>query len=93
MLCIYDLKAIEVTLACRRLGIKVPDHLAIVGAGNEEFLCRMSNPPLCSVDTNKQEVGYQAAKLLDRLLHGGKAPAKPILITPAASWWFGSRRT
>ena len=42
----------------------------------------MCNPPLSSIDTNAQQIGYKAAELMDRLLHGRKPPDKPLLVRP-----------
>lgn len=68
--------------ACLRAKIAVPDEVAVMGVENEETLCEMSSPPLTSLRLSGEQVGYEAAKLLDRLMHGRKAPKKPILVAP-----------
>jgi LacI family transcriptional regulator len=82
IMCTVDLFAQEVAWACQELGLRVPEDVAIVGMGNDEFLCQMCNPPLSSVDSSRHRIGYEAAHLLDGLLHGVKPPAKPVLIAP-----------
>lgn len=67
---------------CQRSGIAVPEEVAVVGAENEETLCQFSNPPLTSVQFDGEGVGYAAAALLDRLMRGGVAPDRPVLIAP-----------
>ncbi len=59
-----------------------PTKVAVMGVENEETLCEMSSPPLTSLRLAGEQVGYEAAKLLDRLMRGRKAPRKPILVAP-----------
>lgn len=73
----------EVIYACRALGLSVPEHVAVLGADDDTLLCETCNPPLSGVALTSEQIGFEAAALLDRMLHGAKAPAKPILIAPA----------
>jgi LacI family transcriptional regulator len=45
-------------------------------------LCELCDPPLSSVAPNAERIGYEAAELLDRLMAGGRAPARERLIEP-----------
>src|SRR5262249_29800449 len=63
-------------------GLRVPDEVAVIGVDNDEFLCHLSSPPLSSVNTGAERVGYEAAALLDRLMAGGRPPTAPILLPP-----------
>ena len=56
--------------------------VAVIGTDNDEVLCELSDPPLSSVAPDTMRIGYDAAVLLDRMMAGGKPPAKPILIPP-----------
>jgi LacI family transcriptional regulator len=67
---------------CRQIGILIPSDLAVVGVGNDELSCNLGLPPLTSIDTNGSELGYEAARLLDTLMHGGKMSAVKRLIAP-----------
>ena len=60
----------------------MPDQVAVVGVDNDETVCDVCNPPLSSVMANHAQVGYEAAALLDRLMHGGRTPKKPRWIQP-----------
>jgi LacI family transcriptional regulator len=80
VMCVYDPCALDVAVACRRLDLRVPDDVAIVGVGNEESLCLMCSPPLSSLPTQPEKLGYEAVRLLDRMLHGAKPPSEPILV-------------
>jgi LacI family transcriptional regulator len=73
-----------VTQACRQAGVAVPEEVAIVGVDNDDPLCAICDPPLSSVCPNHEEVGYQAAALLHRMMCGEAAPAQPMMIAPRA---------
>jgi LacI family transcriptional regulator len=66
----YDIRARHVLDACRRVGLAVPDEVAVVGVDNDEFLCHLSDPPLSSIAPDTRRTGYEAAALLDRLMSG-----------------------
>jgi len=68
--------------ACMRAKIAVPDEVAVMGVENDETLCEMSVPPLTSMRMAGEHVGYAAAKLLARMMRGGKAPRKSIFLKP-----------
>ena len=72
LMCMTDLRGQEVACECQYLGLRVPDDVAIVGVGNEEFgaLC---TPPLSTVDPDMRRIGFEAARLLDHLVRGGAA--------------------
>ena len=77
-----DLPARQLTDLCRQAGYRVPDDLAILGIDNDKLECLLSRPPLSSVHTPREKIGYEAAKLLDQIMHGATPPTKPILIPP-----------
>ncbi|MBP8910913.1 MAG: DNA-binding transcriptional regulator [Phycisphaerae bacterium] len=54
--------------ACHLARIHVPSEVGIIGVGNDEFICRLANPPLSSIGLNAEPLGYRAAQLLDRAL-------------------------
>ena len=58
---------------CKSLELKIPHDLAIVGSGNEPLICKSPYPSITSIDKNFEEVGYQAAKLLDEMMISGKS--------------------
>ena len=70
--------------AAKRIGVSIPDELAVIGADNDAPLCQISSPPLTSIPVDWQRLGYEAAGLLDKLMAGESAPDKPFLITPAS---------
>jgi LacI family transcriptional regulator len=78
-----DLMGQQILEACQRLRIRVPEEVAVVGADNDEPICRIASPPLSSVIINDHQRGYEAAALLDRMMSGEKPPAEPIFVEPA----------
>ncbi len=77
-----DLMGQQLLEACQRARIKVPEEIAVVGADDDEPICRIASPPLSSVIINDHQRGYEAAALLDRMMNGAPAPKDPIYVEP-----------
>jgi len=77
-----DIRGQQVINACGRLGLLVPDEVAVVGVDNDEVVCELSDPPLTSVAPHTRRIGYEAATLLEKLMAGSKALPGPRLISP-----------
>ncbi len=77
-----DLRAAMVLEACARLGLRVPEQVAVIGVDNDPVACEFCQPPLSSVSRNDQAVGWEAAALLDRLMRGERAPGAALLLPP-----------
>jgi LacI family transcriptional regulator len=67
---------------CRRIGELVPEQVAMLGVDNDELQCRQANPPLSSIQVAHEEIGYNAARLLESLMRGRPAPPEPIRVQP-----------
>jgi LacI family transcriptional regulator len=67
--CATDRHALAVLERCRRLGIRVPDDLAVTGSDDIPE-SRLSLPPLTSVSGRDRDKGAFAAELLQRRLGG-----------------------
>jgi len=72
----------QILSACTECGIAVPDEVAVIGVDNDEVLCELSNPPLTSIDPNAQEIGYEMAALLHRIIIGEDPLAGTVRIRP-----------
>ena len=57
---------------CKARGWSIPDQMAGIGVGNEVMICNSSNPTLSSIDMGHRNCGYEAARLLDKLMSGRK---------------------
>ncbi len=78
---ITDLHARSVCTICRDLGLDIPGEVAILGSGNLS-VSRSHSPTISSVQTAHDRVGYEAMKLLHRLMDGVKPPARAKRIPP-----------
>lgn len=68
--------------AARAAGVAVPEEAAVIGVDNEELVCELAHPPLSSVIPNPKRIGYEAAGLLDRLMHGRRVSWERRLVPP-----------
>ena len=80
--CSNDLPARRIAEACSRCGLRVPGDVAILGVDNDESECRLASPPLSSVDTPSERIGYEAAQLLAQLMAGKKPRRKNLRLQP-----------
>lgn len=67
---------------CRNRGWSVPGDVAIIAGNNEETFCEGLRPTLSSVEFGYERIGYEAAKLLERLMDGEAPPKEPKLLQP-----------
>ncbi|AQQ08290.1 Xylose operon regulatory protein [Sedimentisphaera cyanobacteriorum] len=77
-----DLSGKHVIEACRRLDIKVPDEVSVLGVDNDDLICDFMNPTLSSVNLKTRDGGFEAARLLGKLMNGEKCPPQTIIIDP-----------
>lgn len=77
-----DLMAARVLRTCLHLTIPVPEQIAIVGVGDMPEFCLDQPIALSSVAVPWDQIGFEAGALLDRMMSGGKAPEKSILLAP-----------
>lgn len=77
-----DFRGLQLLAACRRAGIAVPEQVAVIGVGADEIACELADPPLSSVILNAWRMGYEAARLLDRMMRGAGAAGGEVRIPP-----------
>ena len=78
-----DARALDLLAVCRKLEIDVPHSVAVLGVDNDDVFCELANPTLSSIALSTQRIGYEAARMLDRLMAGEKPAQKQLLIPPA----------
>jgi LacI family transcriptional regulator len=83
LICCNDMRAYQVLEVCGESGIRVPDHVAVIGVDNDPLLCQLSTPPLTSIDPNSRKIGYEAARVLHQLIEGSKLIPPVTLVAPA----------
>ncbi|MGI9457715.1 MAG: substrate-binding domain-containing protein [Aeoliella sp.] len=73
----------QVTEACHYAGIRVPDDIAVLGGDYDELMEDISNPPLSTIEQPSEKIGFEAARLLTRLMEGEPPPETPSLLSPS----------
>lgn len=68
--------------ACQRLDISIPEEVSIVGVDNDLTFCDLCRPRLSSIEPDHIRVGYEAARLMDRLLTGTDKGTRQIETPP-----------
>lgn len=78
-----DFSALGALQALKKLNIKVPEKVGIVGYANEPFT-EMVTPTITSIDQHSVEIGKEAARIMiDRLnADNGQTIAKQLYIEP-----------
>ena len=82
ILAAHDYRAQFLMEGCHEAGLRIPDDVAIIGMDNDETICEHSVPTLTSVSRNSEQVGWEAAALLDRMMRGEPIPAADLLLEP-----------
>jgi LacI family transcriptional regulator len=77
-----DIRGTQLMDACSRVDLAVPEQVAVIGVDNDELLCSISSPSMSSVIPNAEEVGYQGAEMLSRLMKGEKLTSSYPPIPP-----------
>ncbi len=76
-----DIEAYGVLLACKELGIKVPEDIGIIGFDDRD-LAILANPPLTTIRQEPKKMGQQAAELILAQLDNSNTEIKHIKIAP-----------
>ncbi len=80
---VLDSYALALMRAARELGWRVPEDVAVLGAGDEDFLVEFESVPLSSVRLPARQIGHEAAALLDRMMTRGARAAKGVRLAGA----------
>jgi LacI family transcriptional regulator len=79
---VTDYRARQTLDACRQVGLRVPQQVAVIGVDNEEVICAHVQPRLSSVARNNRQEGYHAAAMLDQLIRRKPVPSMEETIPP-----------
>ena len=79
-----DLSAEWLTSLSQEAYLRIPEDISLLGVGNNELSCLNNYPNTSSMELPGRKLGFEAAKLFDRLLRGDSPmpPAPPILLPP-----------
>jgi LacI family transcriptional regulator len=82
--CVYacnDDRALYILEACKIANFKVPDEVAVLGVDNDKLVCELTSPPLSSIELSFEQSGFEAAKLLDKMIRYKHKP-QDIIVEP-----------
>lgn len=82
IIAVTDARARHLLQVCEHLDIAVPEKLCVIGIDNEELTRYLSRVALSSVAQGSRQMGYQAAKLLHKMLKQAIMPVQRILVPP-----------
>jgi DNA-binding LacI/PurR family transcriptional regulator len=74
-----DLYAIGILRAAKKLGIRVPEDLAIIGFDDIPF-ASMTDPPLTTIRQPFSDIGSRACELILEKIANHKAPKRRIIL-------------
>jgi LacI family transcriptional regulator len=77
-----DRVALELDEACARVGLRVPEDVAILGVGNDLARVEFAHVPLTSIQLNTQQIGLLAAETLQDLMEGRAVAPRETLVGP-----------
>ncbi len=78
-----DNQAHYITEICRLRDIKIPSEISLLGVDNDTMLCLLSDPPISSLSQNTVRGGYEAAKLIEKLIKDPEYPWANIIVEPS----------
>jgi len=73
-----DWKAFETQIACKKIGFRIPEDIAIIGVNDDDLACHISSPNLSSIRLPFERVGYEAAASAVELLEKGFVEDKTL---------------
>ncbi len=77
-----DRFAYEAVRMARDAQVRVPNDLAVCGVDNIQWICMLCEPRLTSIPLNPRQIGREACRVLNDMMHGGPAHPPPVLIPP-----------
>ena len=77
-----DDRAQQVIEACKIENLHVPEQVSVLGVDDDEFVCDLTEPPLSSVFLNNEKAGFEASRLLQKMMEVENFPNQEIIVTP-----------
>ena len=72
----------EIIYACDLVGLLVPEEVAVLSGTDDELLCDVLFTPISGVQSAGEQIGHEAARLLDSLIRGKPTTTKPVMLKP-----------
>ncbi len=84
VMCANDKAALVVLEQARLDRHRVPDEVAVLGVDNDDLMQSLASPPLSSVSTATERIGFEAAAVLERLVQNDPTAARSqVRVAPA----------
>ena len=80
---VLDAFAVLVLRAARELGWRVPEDVAVLGAGDDDFLVGFEKIPLSSIKLPARRIGYEAGAEIDRLIASARPADRRVRLPPS----------
>lgn len=80
---VLDAFAVLVLRAARELGWRVPEDVAVLGAGDDDFLVGFERIPLSSVKLPARRIGYEAGAEIERLIASARPSDRRVRLEPS----------
>lgn len=80
--CFNDYNAQLLENECLRLGLQIPEEVAVLGVDNNTVICENVPVPLSSIALDFESISYQGAKVLADMLDGRHPKAQSLLFPP-----------
>lgn len=75
-----DYHALDAATACAAAGLSIPDDVALLGVDNDPAICEAATPSLSSIEPPFEDEGFEAARLLDRMMRARRPSARPQIV-------------
>jgi LacI family transcriptional regulator len=94
LFCCNDKVALRISNLSETIGVHVPQDIALLGVDNDEIVCELANPGISSVELSAEQIGWEAAKLLDDNMNRIERPGTIVrTVHPAGIRQRGSTET
>jgi LacI family transcriptional regulator len=75
----HDRAAVAVCRIAEALGLTIPGDVAVLGVRDLE-IARISTPPISSIRLDEERTGYEATRLLHRVMRGERLSRRSMLV-------------
>lgn len=73
----------EIIFASQAANLLVPEDVAVLSGTDDALLCELLDVDISALLVGAERIGFEAARILDRMMSGKKCPEKPVLVPPA----------
>ena len=72
----------DILNVCNEFHILVPEEVAVLAGDDDDLLCEVCYPPMSGIVTPAEQIGYQAAEMLDGLMNDQALETQIKLLAP-----------